>query len=63
MSVDEKQAKKAALIAQCKSKEGATDADAQIFQAHEVPTTKTAKCLGACIMETIGVVRQSIFFL
>lgn len=56
MSVDERKAKKEALVEQCKTKEGASDADAKVYLDNEVPTSHGGKCLGACIMETIGIV-------
>lgn len=57
MTPDERKAIAAQLAATCKEKEGATDADVQVFAAHEHPTTHSGKCLTACVMETIGAVR------
>lgn len=56
MTADERKAKKEALVEQCKAKEGASDADAKVFFDNEVPTSHGAKCLGACLMEMVGVV-------
>lgn len=42
----------------CAAKEGATEADVQSAMAFKMPTTKTGKCLHACVGEAIKVVSQ-----
>lgn len=56
MSAEEGNAMKAKIHTGCKIKEGATDADAESLAAHAVPKTPGAKCMVACILETIGLV-------
>lgn len=58
MTQEEKNAVEAQLMAECKTKEGAADADVQSLTAREHPSTHSGKCLSACIMETIGVVSR-----
>lgn len=45
------------MLAECKERENATDADVDTVLERNFPTTSTGKCLLACVHETIGVVR------
>lgn len=45
----------------CAEQEGATAADIEESQAMKMPSTNTAKCMHACIGETIGAVCLSWF--
>lgn len=56
--MDEAEAKEMlkGMAAECKEKEGATDADMDGMIAKEIPTSKTGKCLNACMMDQFGVV-------
>lgn len=58
MSVEERRAMEKSLLAECKTKEGATDADVTAAMAREMPSTKPAKCMHACMVETIGLVKN-----
>lgn len=49
------------MAADCKEKEGATDADVDDMIAKNMPSTKPAKCLTACMMDQFGVVRMTTF--
>lgn len=44
------------MAADCKEKEGATDEDVDGMINKDIPTTKPAKCLNACMMDQFGVV-------
>lgn len=44
------------MVRRCQSQEQATENDMQEFQQQRKPTTKTGKCLHACLMESIGLV-------
>lgn len=63
MSADEKKAIEQKLLAECQSKEGASDADVSELAARNVPTTQTGKCLHACVHEMLGLVSEQIFYL
>lgn len=56
MSEEDKNSIKAKLGAECKAKEGASDADMAALAKHEDPPSKEGKCVVACVLETIGVV-------
>lgn len=56
MTAEEREAHRGKLANECKGKEGATDADLAEFTARDKPSTPTAKCLHACIGETLGFV-------
>lgn len=56
MTEEEKKAIEVQLLADCKAKEGGTDADVQSMTDRDHPTTKAAKCMSACVAETIGIV-------
>lgn len=58
MSPEERKSMEQALVADCKTKEGASDADAADVLAREVQTTPTGKCLNACVLETTGMVQN-----
>lgn len=45
------------MLADCKEKENATDADVKTISERNFPTSSTGKCLLACVHETMGVVR------
>lgn len=47
-----------AIANACKTTEGATDADIKQLLQHNMPTTNTAKCMHACIMEAIGLIND-----
>lgn len=57
MSKDEREGMAKQIIAECKGKEGATDADEAEVLARILPTTKTGKCIHACFAETVGFVQ------
>lgn len=44
------------MAADCKEKEGASDADVEEMINKKIPTNKPAKCLNACMMDQFGVV-------
>lgn len=44
------------MIGKCQRKELATESDMSEFSQQKKPTTKTGKCLHACLMETVGLV-------
>lgn len=48
------------LVGKCRAQEGASDADIQEMAAHQPPSTSSGKCLNACIMESVGIVRKSL---
>lgn len=48
------------LAKKCQETEKATDFDVQETLDHELPSTDTGKCLRACIMESLGMVRQHV---
>lgn len=56
MSTEEIDALRRKIAAECKAKEGSTDADVQTFMGHAIPITKSAKCFSACVLETAGLV-------
>lgn len=45
------------LLEDCAVKEGASADDVANAVAHKMPTSKTEKCLHACIGESLGLVR------
>ena len=45
------------LLEDCAAKEGASADDVASAVAHKMPSTKTEKCLHACIGESLGLVR------
>lgn len=47
------------LINPCIEKEGASANDVNEAKVHSVPTTKAGKCLRACVLESVGVVREN----
>lgn len=44
------------LVKKCASKEEATSDDVTVMINREMPTTRAAQCLHACLMETVGLV-------
>lgn len=58
LSLEERKAMEKKILEECKTKEGATDADVSSIMAREMPTTQTAKCLNACMVETVGLVKD-----
>lgn len=44
------------LFNDCKDKEKATDEDVKTMMARDIPTTRTGKCLIACVHENLGIV-------
>lgn len=44
------------MASDCKTKEGASDDEVNGMINKELPTTQSAKCLNACMMEQFGVV-------
>lgn len=49
-----------ALSRRCQSQEHVTEADLQQLSMQRKPSTKTAKCFHACMMESIGMVTLKI---
>lgn len=49
------------VATECAKKEGATSADVDDTFSKKLPATTSAKCMHACIGETIGAVSQMIF--
>lgn len=58
MTAEERKAMGASLMAECKAKESGTDADVNALLDHQIPTTKSGKCLAACLGETTGIVKD-----
>lgn len=58
MTADERKAMEKTMLAECKTKEGATDDDVASVLARDIPTTPTAKCVHACLIETVGLVKD-----
>lgn len=53
-------AKYQAMVQDCATKEGATEADVMEALSFEVPSTQSGKCLHACIGSSAGTVSQSV---
>lgn len=49
------------VASECAAKEGATSADVDDAYSKKMPTSTGAKCMHACIGETIGAVSQMSF--
>lgn len=49
------------MAAECKEKEGASDAEVDDMIDKKMPTTQPGKCLNACMMDQFGIVRSSWF--
>ncbi|XP_052863611.1 general odorant-binding protein 19d-like [Anopheles cruzii] len=49
------------LAVECKTKEGASDADVDMFVNDETPETRTQKCLIGCMQEQFGVSNGKAF--
>lgn len=58
MSLEERNKMELSLANECKTKEGATDADVTEMLARNLPTTPAAKCMQACVVETIGIMKN-----
>lgn len=58
MSLEERKGMEQALVADCKTKEGGSDADEASVLARDMPTTPKAKCMSACVLETTGMVQN-----
>lgn len=41
----------------CKTQEGASDEDLKFLQDGKIPELRIEKCLSACLMESLGVVK------
>lgn len=46
------------IVEECKGPSQATDEDVSTLLSHEIPQTRTGKCLLACAKEKLGVVRM-----
>lgn len=49
-------------VKECKASTQATDEDVLALKMHEAPTTRSAKCLSACVLEKLGSVRMTCVF-
>lgn len=58
MSEGEREAMIADLLAKCKAQEGATDSDIEGALAYAFPTTRSGQCFHACMMESLGVMKD-----
>lgn len=61
MTADEKQALETKLIESCSVQEKATAADITEIRSGKMPTSYSAKCIHACILETLGLVMVFAF--
>lgn len=50
------------MVRRCQSQEQATENDLREFQQQRKPSTQTGKCLHACLMESIGLVKNDLKF-
>lgn len=50
-----------ALGTECQNESGASDADVEIMYAKDIPTSPEGKCLHACIMEKVGMIKDGKF--
>lgn len=50
------------MAEECKTKEGATEDDINSMIAFEFPKTKPAKCLHACMHESLGMVGSILLY-
>lgn len=48
------------MVHDCAEKEGGSATDIEEVMAHKPPSTKSGKCMHACMAETSGVVRTII---
>lgn len=58
MSAEERKTMEKSMLTECKAKEGGTDADIENLMAREMPATQSAKCMNACMVETVGLVKN-----
>lgn len=58
MSPEERRTLLKAFIAECKEKEGGSDADVDEMVARKAPSTKSAKCMHACVSELVGAIKD-----
>lgn len=63
MSEEEKKSIETQLLTECKAKEGGTDDDVAAMIKREHPSSKTGKCMAACIGETLGLVSMGEKFI
>lgn len=47
------------MVQKCQMTEQATDSDMAEFSQQQRPSGKTGKCLHACLMETVGLVKRT----
>lgn len=48
------------LVEECKSQEGATDADVDAAMNHESPNSRGLKCMHACMHEKLGIIKDGV---
>lgn len=48
------------VLEECKEPTNATDEDVNVLINHEIPQTRTAKCLVSCAQEKVGIVSYTI---
>lgn len=46
------------IVMDCMAKEGASETDLAEMMGYKLPSTRSGQCLNACIMESIGIVRN-----
>lgn len=49
------------MIRRCQQQEQATESDMKEFFTQKKPSTKAGKCLHACLMESIGLIKNGMF--
>lgn len=50
------------MIRRCETQEQVTDTDMKEFSQQRKPSSKTGKCLHACLMESVGLVIENKLF-
>ncbi len=50
------------LVQNCKAQEGASDSDIQEIASHKLPSTRPGQCLNACVLENVGMVKNTLAF-
>lgn len=53
---DEERELEKKVLEECKEPTNATDDDVRVLINHEIPQTRTAKCLVSCAQEKVGIV-------
>lgn len=49
------------LLGSCKNRENGSEDDMKILENMQVPETREGKCMMACVLETIGIVSNTLF--